>query len=171
MKVLLGIPDDLLKKLDDYCKVNSYDRSELIRALIRDKVMIYPKDIPSTSHWSLEDLKQAIPGLTTANQRYQPLDTSGTTTVTQAMANVVWGMKNLYCHFCHQSPAKMMDYKYQDGSGEGQNTFCKKCWDKYDGDQAGTKIYSSPAHAPAKQANFDTFSPHSKPLPKKKREK
>lgn len=34
-KILLSIPDTLLKKLDDYCAEHDYERSEAIRGLVR----------------------------------------------------------------------------------------------------------------------------------------
>lgn len=37
-KILLGIPDSLLLKLNVYCQANDYERSELIRHLIRQKL-------------------------------------------------------------------------------------------------------------------------------------
>lgn len=37
-KVLLYLPDELLKILDEYCEANSYKRSELIRHFIRMKM-------------------------------------------------------------------------------------------------------------------------------------
>lgn len=42
-KILLTLPDDLLASLDEYCKKFSYERSEMIRRLIRG--IVYPRDI------------------------------------------------------------------------------------------------------------------------------
>lgn len=52
-KVLLNLPDGLLKRLDDYCEANSYQRSELIRHIIRMKMDFvkergYLKNTPGT---------------------------------------------------------------------------------------------------------------------------
>ena|SRR5258708_1432236 len=42
-KILISLPQDLLDKLTERCKSESYDRSEFVRKLIREK--LFDKDI------------------------------------------------------------------------------------------------------------------------------
>lgn len=37
-KILLAIPDDMMRDIDDYCKQYSFERSEFIRSVIRGKI-------------------------------------------------------------------------------------------------------------------------------------
>lgn len=46
MKILLSIPDDLMKRLDEHCERYSFERSEFLRSLIRG--VVYPKDISAS---------------------------------------------------------------------------------------------------------------------------
>lgn len=43
-KILLSIPDELLKDMDSYCAKLSYERSEFVRMLVRN--VLYPLAIP-----------------------------------------------------------------------------------------------------------------------------
>lgn len=61
-KVLLSLCDDLLKDIDRYCLQFKYERSELIRQAIRDK--IYPKDISQPQPLKEETKKDISNGYT-----------------------------------------------------------------------------------------------------------
>lgn len=45
-KVLINFPDEFLKDIDRYCRDWKYERTELVRLAVREK--IYPRDIPAT---------------------------------------------------------------------------------------------------------------------------
>jgi metal-responsive CopG/Arc/MetJ family transcriptional regulator len=46
-KIIISLPDDLLEKLDEYCRENIYTRSELIRRGLRP--ILFEKELDDVS--------------------------------------------------------------------------------------------------------------------------
>lgn len=80
--------------------------------------------------------------------------------------NDTWGTSKAYCKFCKMPQAKIMQYKYEDGTGEGEAFFCKGCWDIYKNRQTVTKNYT---YRQSKAADMNYFNPIPKPAKKKKK--
>ena len=119
------------------------------------RVTVTANPVTVTLEPTIQELRKVIDNLQTVDE----------------LPKEIWGTIKARCNFCSTSPSKMMLYKYTDGSGEGETLFCKKCWDKYEENQTGTKIYPSSNYIPAKQAVFSGFTPLSKPPKKEKKKK
>lgn len=166
MKVLLSIPDDLLGKLDTYCKTYNYERSELIRALIRDKVSIYPKDISQTiqpdtnSNNSNKEPTRIVtkPSISELRQ-----------TITEIQQPSIFGSFKLRCQVCQQAPAISREYNFEDGSGIGQGIFCQKHNDRLD--KKTYTILAPFVNIPTKVFMPNTGISISKPIKKEKKGK
>ena len=123
--------------------------------------------LPPVTKPSIEDLK-TIPGVTTASNAVTTADKLPSEP--RQTRETIWGNSRLYCQICRTSPAESMNYKYEDGSGEGEGIFCRRHTKEYE-DKSQIKNAASYAFRPTTPANMTYFNPIPKPEKKKKKPK
>lgn len=141
MKISLNFPDNLLKKLDEYCEKHDYERSELVRGLVRQlleislpPVKVENEDSIPTSTTPPENtyVKGTIPVENT------PIGTSPSKIEPEAlwedynlMPVYKTGVPDQYCVTWHAKGERRMVYPIKkfraDGSVELEGNYCKEC--------------------------------------------
>lgn len=145
-KILLSLPDTLLTKLNDYCGKYDYERSELIRSLIRNKVdpeptlieksTMSPRNEPIQYSTSLPENKPRETG--TIPVENTPIGTSPSKIEPEAlwedynlMPVYKTGEDDQFCTTWHQKGLRQRVYfikKFRaDGTLEFEGKYCKEC--------------------------------------------
>ena len=161
MRLSLTIPDKFYARIKDSLSLNGYTSiNDYILDLLRKhqngaveikreyktEYPVHQIDAPPEKP-SIEDLKQTI----------QTIETKE-----------LWGNPRLYCQICRESPALSRQYKYDDGSGEGEGMFCKRHTKELD-EKEHVSTGTHYTAVSAKSADFTYFHPIPKPKKKEKK--